>query len=934
MSGIKREKIDIQLIIFCILILVVSLFVVKGFTHEPSTGKYMVYVFGFTLIFIFKFLSKEELKFKLSIVHMAFFGFAIACFFSLIPLSMDNPQYLPYSIDLSFYILFLAVTAVWMSNKLNTKTKIEVVMLFFVISGLIITVNGLLNYYFGWDIFLGETGSKLVRTAMRSTIGNPNFVADYIGLVLPLIIYFILSPNIFKGAFNDSKIFYLVVKIFMVLSLPIMIPSIFVAGSRTVMTGIFVGIILFILLYVFYFFKFKKNIDKKSFRYKSNLVFILISVFLIVLVLGLIFIGGDSSNINVDVLNSRFENLVSSSNSWDNRISAWKNSIYQLLDEEDRARIVFGTGIGTFQLYHLIYTGQVQADNPDYAAVWSNFKRTHNDYIQGLGETGILGFVFICILMVSMLVIYIKNLFKLKDLDKVTMYLALGAAIFSISLHTLFEFPLHMQPNQMATIFIFAIAMGPYFNPGQKERVINKRFVFYIPAFILCGILVYTKTIAYLGEGFFRQGQINQTFYIQVESELAKNDESVIKGRIEDLENLEGDYSYLKDLNSFLAIRESNLRSENPNLPELEFIKVAENARTSEITKIYNELNNVLNQINVLDGRASGYYENALNKFIDSNSIYPVYGKPLWYLAGMATKQERFEKINSSNDYAIEVLKGEDHLSSRIVNEFEGNLNIIPLPERDLRDLPFKDFVTENENDLFDSQYANVLNIKYLAQIQCMYDAADYYESSMITFSERQTPRIVAKIYKSIYDELNKYINYISNYKDQLNDSYESFEELEGELNSRVVEAAEMVEYWYETAITILPAGRQVNDDWENIYYEYATVLNSLNYYSAEEMKDKLVHIAEKKAKASFGMNSLLIDVPNELMSYAINYNKELPSDQRIEYVKKIIEIFKPVYSSLKEKYTNEKGNENERTQMKIFIDNYESIAPQVGVDL
>ncbi|MDK2952421.1 MAG: hypothetical protein PWQ77_2086, partial [Kosmotogales bacterium] len=33
----------------------------------------------------------------------------------------------------------------------------------------------------------------------------------------------------------------------------------------------------------------------------------------------------------------------------------------------------------------------------------------------------------------------------------------------------------------------------------------------------------------------------------------------------------------------------------------------------------------------------------------------------------------------------------------------------------------------------------------------------------------------------------------------------------------------------------------------------------------------------------------------------------------------------------LKEKYTSEKGNENERTQMKIFIDNYENIASQIN---
>ena len=117
--SVKKHVIDFETIVYLFLTLFIPLFVTKGFTHEPSTGKHLFYVIGFTIIFLSVLIRKKEISVEFGDVHLAFFGIGIAALLSLIVVSMDNPQYLRYSLEIALYVVFLSFTAVYISNKWN-----------------------------------------------------------------------------------------------------------------------------------------------------------------------------------------------------------------------------------------------------------------------------------------------------------------------------------------------------------------------------------------------------------------------------------------------------------------------------------------------------------------------------------------------------------------------------------------------------------------------------------------------------------------------------------------------------------------------------------------------------------------------------------------------------------------------------------------------
>ena len=108
------------------------------------------------------------------------------------------------------------------------------------------------------------------------------------------------------------------------------------------------------------------------------------------------------------------------------------------------------------------------------------------------------------------------------------------------------------------------------------------------------------------------------------------------------------------------------------------------------------------------------------------------------------------------------VLTGVDDFADDIILTFEGNLEVIPLKDREIRTLPFRDIMLENSGIFERADLVSGLQLYFITQIQMILDAANYYESSMLLFSERQTPRILGRLYTSVNSELKKYYSFVS----------------------------------------------------------------------------------------------------------------------------------------------------------------------------
>lgn len=931
MKTVERKNVfDLQILIYCIMSIVIPLFVVKNFTHEPSTGKHLLYVIGFGILLLLFTVGKKKVEFKFSLSHLAFLGMAISALLSLINIYLDNPTYVPYSLDVAVYMFILALSAIYISTKFDTRTKIEIAMLFFVAGAVIVALDAMLNYYIGFDIFLGKVGTPYARASARSTIGNPNFVSDYMGMTIPMVLYFLGNPRAFGEVFKKTFRDQLILKIVMIACLIPMLSAVFIAETRTVLTGILIGNIIFFVA----FFSLRRRttdyeVDSKV--KKLTLIIVIIAILVTAIISFLYLTPSFATGQGKLNVTARLEYALTSSNSWKERFSAWWNSYYQWSDDSNKLRLVFGSGIGSFQLYHLLYSPEVFASHPNYMTVWNNFKRTHNDYLQGLGELGLLGFIMILLLVVFMVWRYFRVLLRIKDRENLLMYGALGAGIFSLALHTMFEFPLHMQPNIMLGIFIISIAMGSYFNKDLKKLTLNKS-LFLIPFIILIGFSGYSKLVAYLGEGYFRQGQIEQQYYYAYQNEASKIDTSKLESIKSDIENLTGNYAYLRDLQTYMSVKGNDLKKKYPSLAERDFIAAVERERQNEIASIKREVNKAFENAGKYGAIAKQHFEEAVNKFMKSIDVYPTFGKPRWYLAGFSTKPGRIDAVLTT-DEMLEVMTGGDPYSRAITNEFDGNLDIIPLPDRSIRTIPFKPFIETNYDIIKgNSQIANRLNLRFLSQLQFMYDAVDYYESSIITFSERQTPRLIGRLESMIEREMKKYYSYLLSVKDSLGEELSGMDEFVSLIENLIGKSADSVEYWYNLAVTLLPGTWSRYPDWEFIYAEYMDIVASSSL-SATTVPDKLIEIAELHSVACVAMATRYLVIPNEAFNFAYTYFKtELAGDASyIEYLEKLIEVYKPIYE-IDSKKMNEgvKTSQEKLNRLSSFVNQYEKVEEEL----
>lgn len=890
--GRMTRKVDFEVVFFCILTVLISLFIVRNYTHEPSTGKHMLYVLGFGILLIAALVRRKEFKLHFVGAHIAFFGFSFASLLSLIPLSMDNPQYLPYSFDVAIYTVVLAASAVYITTKFNTKLRIEIALAFFVCAATIVSINGMLNFYLGYDIIAGNIGRSLSSSVVRSTIGNPNFVSDFAAMAIPVALYFVVSPRIFSSLRDIPLALQAIVRSLFLGSLVPLMAILYLSQTRTVFVGTLVALTLFAGAMVLLYRKCEKDKLPRSHR-RLNLVFVLLLVLIVGVSAALYLtptrLTGDGA---VSVV-SKIESLVQTGGDWRTRVYAWMNSVEQILEPENRSRMLFGTGIGTFQLYHLLYTPNVLFERPSYMGNWSNFKRTHNDYVQGLSETGMIGFAALIALVALMVWRYFSTLVKIRSRDKLLLYGAIGAAIFIVAFHSLFEFPLHMQPNLMTAIFLVAIAMGPYFASRTKTIVISRK-VLLITLIPIIAVSGYLKVRAFAGEGAFQQGQISMQYYNRYYSQLAANPRSSLEERLNGLESFEGEYAYLASVQSYLDHRGNELRQRHPQVTQLELLNIAERERRAEFDQHRAQIVSSLRRIDDLEVLMLRHYDEAVNHYMRAVDIYPVFGKSYWYLGSMVRRPTRLQEVGDlPPDELMAILLGEDFLSSRIVGEFKGNTEIIPLFDSTIRMTPFKAFAGLNRDRFIgDAAARGAANLTFLAQLQILIDAANYYESSVLFFSERQSPRILGQIYRTLFGETSRYWNTLIQRREQIAQHVDGLDELVVVLDSLRTESRIRSLYWYDLGTTWLPATWNRYSDWENIYYEHMVAANSMTP-GAEESAELLLQIARKHVFACVGMSAQSYGIPDDTLLYLFQFARDnLEGEELKLFIRDVAEIY------------------------------------------
>ena len=129
-----------------------------------------------------------------------------------------------------------------------------------------------------------------------------------------------------------------------------------------------------------------------------------------------------------------------------------------------KANPVVGTGLGAFRTAFPMYT----ASDGSVRASWA-----HNDYLQMLSDGGVIGGVLALWFIVATFRAFGTGL-RAREPWRLTMVLAAGAGIFSLLVHSIFDFNLQIPSTMLLFLVLAGIVGGIAQSVEERERQISE----------------------------------------------------------------------------------------------------------------------------------------------------------------------------------------------------------------------------------------------------------------------------------------------------------------------------------------------------------------------------------------------------------------------------------------------------------------------------
>ncbi|BBE31951.1 hypothetical protein OSSY52_20920 [Tepiditoga spiralis] len=864
MSLKKDIKLPYDIGLILSFLIVLPFFIIPKWVYEFSTQKHMFFALFFTALFISYLFTKRNkvINIEYTPVHIFFSFFGISTLLSLISVAIENPIYLRVSVETSLYTILIISVSFLITKKFGEKFKyIEYALFALLITGTIIAIDGLLNKLFGFDIFFGKIGDPNARIALRTTIGNPNFVSDYLAQLLPIAVYFTLK--------KDSNLF---IRFYGLFNIFIMYWVILFAQTRSVYMGLFAGMIVALVSVLISY----KNQESKEYLKSKKFIYYFITIIIIFIFLFGMFNIKSPFNKSGEVnASSRFVAMANGS-SWDERTLSWMAAIKQFQDKNHPQHIIIGGGIDTYPVYALYYMKDVQKENPErFLYAWNNFKRAHNDYLQVLGETGLIGFFSILGIIISLLFIFFKSIKQEKNFNKMLLF-SLFAWIATITIvHSATEFPMHMHPNIMVTLFVLSVAVSKQFNT-IKIKKINTLYVL-IPI-ILIGIVVsYLKVLSTASEVYFKYGN----------NEYSKLDQyyEISNTKIPQV---------LNNINAQINTYKNQLKNYSPF--------------SEQFKKINEAISSLESRKNTLKREQINYFNNAKNSYLKSKEYFlksldmnPAFGKSAFYLAQFFTKYPfRYEEVNYNSLPDIFELKRPEY--RYIINEFKGSIDLMPFTSNKLRDT-----VKDIYNLAYNEETKNII-----LSIQTTLDEIDELEYAYTSFNEKNAYRLISKYHLVIIEKLNIL-------KSKVKDSKKIDILLDNELKEFF--------HWYDEAIKLLPGAWNRFPEWENIYSEYIKlnmILLNSRIYNQSILYNKILEITKQDGMANYYMALKFRGIPDVSLELLDSLYLASSTEYKDKLINAIINNYKDVYNYyLDQKNKNSNLYINYKQRIDKFIVTY-----------
>lgn len=378
--------------------------------------RYVVLLFGLTVIsFIFKIIIDDDSKFEKMPNKYSLFLFIIPLIFAgitSITLISSMTKLLVYIIA----FLFLFIT----TNLIDSKAKLYYLILAIVISATIVGLYGVYQYKAGVELKESWIDKELnpdIRTRVISTFDNPNVLAEYLILTIPITCALLWNTTSWFKRF------------LFLLSAASQGLCILLTFSRGGWLGIFLSMVLFAIF-----------IDRRLF------------LFYIAGGIGLVALSPAAVMTRI----STISNMEDSSTAY--RFPLWKATIDMIKDYWVNG---IGLGINAFRAVYPRYMRQ------GIIAVHS-----HNIILQIFVESGIFGIIGFIVFMFNSMRLNLITFAKGMDIKIKRISISIFASVLGIFLHGLVDYIFFSDRIVMMLWILISIGVVGYkleFNNTQKQ---------------------------------------------------------------------------------------------------------------------------------------------------------------------------------------------------------------------------------------------------------------------------------------------------------------------------------------------------------------------------------------------------------------------------------------------------------------------------------
>lgn len=434
------------------------------FNISPESIKTVWGVFGVStalLVWLYSQLDESRLSIKRSIFYIPIFSFIVWSFISLFWVEEGYSAIITLTQYTSYGLIFFLVI-----NAFPDFKSSELILKLLVISMTLVSIIGLLQYYFYEDRLIQTFFS--ITTSMGSTFGNKNMASHFVVMTLPLsFIYLVISSN------KKNIVLYSITTF-------IGLWFIMFASARQAYVAIALELFILIVFFALDFFKYRKKSFLSSITLNrtklSALVVVILSLYL---VSNLTNQGWDFDN-STKIKRAQTINFEGGST----RLPAWLNTIEMIKDHP-----ILGVGVGQWSQAYPKYYDRVSKDVIFNERTKLN--RLHNDYLEIFSNVGLIGFlILLWLLFIIITKVWGILINQMHNYRMQTLGIALGLAGFSVV--AFFSFPVRVYlPAFLVMLYISLISLISDTDLKDKLVVkINKRG-FLISLLTLSAIIIY-----------------------------------------------------------------------------------------------------------------------------------------------------------------------------------------------------------------------------------------------------------------------------------------------------------------------------------------------------------------------------------------------------------------------------------------------------------